>query len=258
MKIKFFKNFILLVVVLVCGLYFSPTTTYGIAYCSTLPEPRIEVDINGATYTDSATVTVQQGDTVSFTVRTIADPSSYNEIAYPGSGGKITYPGPSRSGRSYTTSPIDGGEIISAYIQQNCEDDGGSNALDYSIDIVFDILPPTCSISSFTADDTTPPYNTSTSLTFSLSGSFPWSISLLQGGTSPSPTTGTNSGDTADTGNLTATQVYRLTCGSDTMDLPVTPGPAVCVPDGSCSASAPACESTTTGVDNCGNSCSKT
>lgn len=32
----------------------------------------------------------------------------------------------------------------------------------------------------------------------------------------------------------------------------------VCVPNGSCSASSPACETTTYGVDNCGNACSKT
>ncbi|MDD2916591.1 MAG: hypothetical protein PHH70_01965 [Candidatus Gracilibacteria bacterium] len=42
-----------------------------------------------------------------------------------------------------------------------------------------------------------------------------------------------------------------------------TPAPAptptsVCIPDGSCSASAPSCETTTTGVDNCGASCTKT
>lgn len=32
----------------------------------------------------------------------------------------------------------------------------------------------------------------------------------------------------------------------------------VCVPNGSCSAATPACEATTYGVDNCGNTCSKT
>ena len=36
------------------------------------------------------------------------------------------------------------------------------------------------------------------------------------------------------------------------------PPPTVCIPDGSCTASAPACGSVTYGVDNCGTSCSKT
>ncbi|HEY4508778.1 MAG TPA: hypothetical protein VJC13_00645, partial [Candidatus Paceibacterota bacterium] len=82
---------------------------------------------------------------------------------------------------------------------------------------------PTCSITSFTADDTTPPNNTGTTLRLVLNSSFPWFISLLQGGTSPSPSSGTGSDGTATTGNLTADHVYRLTCGSATRDLPVTP-----------------------------------
>ena len=36
------------------------------------------------------------------------------------------------------------------------------------------------------------------------------------------------------------------------------PTPPICVPDSSCTASAPACGSTTTGVNNCGGSCSRT
>jgi hypothetical protein len=78
--------------------------------------------------------------------------------------------------------------------------------------------PPICSIGTFTADDgmvTSIPYNTGTTLRFSLSESFPWVISLLQGLISPSPSSGTDSGSTSATGNLTATQIYRLTCNND-------------------------------------------
>jgi len=120
---------------------------------------------------------------------------------------------------------------------------------------------PTCSINSFTADDTSPTYNTGTTLRFSLSGSFSWNISLLGGSVLPSPTSGTGSSGSSSTGNLTSTHVYRLTCGNKARNLivnPDDPPPTVCVPNPAlCSAPTPACGQTTYGTDNC-SQCSKT
>ena len=116
--------------------------------------------------------------------------------------------------------------------------------------------PPSCSINSFTADNITPSSGSGTTLRFSLNGSFPWSISLLIGTNPPSPLSGTGSSGTSATGNLTGAHAYRLSCGSNTRDVTVIPG-GQCIPNGSCSAPDPACEQTTTGTDNCDNSCSK-
>ena len=44
---------------------------------------------------------------------------------------------------------------------------------------------------------------------------------------------------------------YPESCGAES------PEPPTCVPDGSCNATAPACDETTTGVDNCDNACTK-
>jgi len=80
-----------------------------------------------------------------------------------------------------------------------------------------------CSISSFTADNTAPTSGTGTTLRFSLSGSYPWSISLLSGSVLPSPNSGTGSSGTPTTGNLSSSHTYRLTCENSIRDLTVSP-----------------------------------
>ena len=98
--------------------------------------------------------------------------------------------------------------------------------------------PPYCLISSFTADNSNPAYNTGTTLRYSLDmiGSFTWNISLLNGTTLPSPYSGTSSSGTSSTGNLTQSHTYRLTCGTDFSDLTVSvASPAPSAVDGVCS-----------------------
>ncbi len=83
----------------------------------------------------------------------------------------------------------------------------------------------TCIINSFTADTTTPSYNTSTTLRISLSGAYAWSVTLLSGTVNPMPpTSGTSMSANVDTGNLTSNHTYRLTCGSQIQDVTVVPG----------------------------------
>src|SRR3989344_2318048 len=91
----------------------------------------------------------------------------------------------------------------------------------------FTVTPVgSCSINSFTADNQAPASGTGTTLRFSLGGgSYPWNISLLSGSVSPSPNSGTGSSGTASTGNLTQSQTYRLTCGSEISDLTVNVSP---------------------------------
>lgn len=83
--------------------------------------------------------------------------------------------------------------------------------------------PSSCLINSFTADDTTPPYNTGTTLRLSLNGPFPWSIDLLEGSINPSPYSGTGDHGISSTGDLISTHVYRLKCGDDIRDLAIVP-----------------------------------
>ncbi len=82
----------------------------------------------------------------------------------------------------------------------------------------------TCAINSFTADNSTPSYNTGTTLRFSLSGSFPWTITST--GPSTTPYYGTGSSGTASTGSLTLPliNIYTLTCGSASQNLTVVVG----------------------------------
>ncbi|MFA5888967.1 MAG: hypothetical protein WCW47_03720 [Candidatus Paceibacterota bacterium] len=90
---------------------------------------------------------------------------------------------------------------------------------------------PICSIIDFSAGNITPEYNTSTTLRFSLKDSvsgqtnisFPWSISLLAGGISPSPSSGIGFYGTPTTGNLTSLHTYRLTCDTATRDITIIP-----------------------------------
>ena len=91
-------------------------------------------------------------------------------------------------------------------------------------------LLPSCSINSFTADNSIIAYNTGTTLRFSLSDIFPWTISLLSGSVSPTPNSGTDSGSAAATNNLTTTHSYRLNCnsGQAIRDLTVVVSPLTC------------------------------
>ena len=351
MKNNFLKIFVLLVVLLIGCLSFE-LNVYAQSGCDS------SVNVSGSGFTVDSGETFDVSWSASFsTYEPTGGRNFYTVTLSRGSTTLKTWTADTDAGEQVPESGsyrVNGGIteetdfVVTATVVSSISCPGGTSD---DTTITFEISPPpsSCSISSFTADDTTPPYNSATTLRFSLSGSFPWSISLLQGGTSPSPTTGTNSGDTADTGNLTATQVYRLTCGSATRDLTVTPlsqggsstgtitiqtkdsngnnlsadwgmdatsdtddfngtgggtftkpvqqyriigspisgytGPTYspsadwvtlssggtitftlvytlssssCIPNGSCSAPTPACESTTTGTDNCGTICSRT
>lgn len=92
--------------------------------------------------------------------------------------------------------------------------------------VVVNTMTPrssTCHINSFTADNNTPAYGTETTLRFSLSDAFPWTITLLTGSNRPSPSSGTDVSRAIQTGNLTEYYTYRLTCGSDMRDVTIIP-----------------------------------
>src|SRR3989344_7866290 len=244
MKFNSLKLFVLTTLILISGSYFNPTPAHALATCGTVDNPEITVNINGTDYTSNASVTVPKGTAVSFNVKTYAEPSSVNTISYPV--GSNIYPGPNRStGRNYTTVPINSsGETINVWVDQNCQEDwidaDGPHSVprpEYEMSVTLNIPPenilPVCSISSFTADNLTPPNNTSTTLRFSFQDTstsppstttvFPWDITLIGGTGLPSPNSGTGVSDTSSTGNLTAQKIYRLTCGSTFQDLTVTP-----------------------------------
>src|SRR3989344_4130509 len=243
MKFNSLKLFVLTTLILISGSYFNPTPAHALATCGTVDNPEITVNINGTDYTSNASVTVPKGTAVSFNVKTYAEPSSVNTISYPV--GSNIYPGPNRStGRNYTTVPINSsGETINVWVDQNCQEDwidaDGPHSVprpEYEMSVTLNIPPenilPVCSISSFTADNLTPPNNTGTTLRFSFQDTstsppstttvFPWDISLLSVANLPTPNSGTGVSGTSSTGNLTQSQTYRLTCGNDISDLTVT------------------------------------
>ena len=131
MKHKFSKFFALTILVIVGGSFLNPTPANGIAQCSTLGTPGIIIRIGGVDYTSDTTVSVTPGQTVSFTVKTIAEPDSANDITYPNIV-PIFYTAPSATGRSYTTAVINSVGEINVNIEQNCQPDpnfGPSNSV---------------------------------------------------------------------------------------------------------------------------------
>jgi hypothetical protein len=97
-----------------------------------------------------------------------------------------------------------------------------------------------CTISSFTADSDTVidfAYPRPVNLRFQLSGSYPWSIAVVNptsGGVPVSPASGTGSSGIVGGGNIYSGQTYRLTCnGNVTKDLVI----PVITPSASCAAS---------------------
>ncbi len=240
------------------GLLFfgSPEKTYAFAFCDdpTLQPAGIQIDIAGgpsftatgdpaggvdpnATYS----ISVPSGTVIDFSVYTFAEPSSFNSINYPkSSGGSFGYPGPQgyTGPRTYSSDPITtGGHTIQVQLTQNCQTPFPPNGWDpYVVTMTINInltAPPVCAIDSIYADDMTPSYNTGTTIHFSFTGvSFPWTISLVGANTSPtpSPTSGTASADSSDTGNLTDYTngyLYEVNCnsGDDIQQIWITPDP---------------------------------
>ena len=76
----------------------------------------------------------------------------------------------------------------------------------------------TCAIDSFTADNTQPASGAGTTLRYALEnpGGLTWSISLLSGSVSTSPSSGTDSDGAVSTGGITSSQMYQLNCGNAT------------------------------------------
>jgi len=240
MKNKIFKFFILITLILVSNSFFKTNKAYGLATCDGLDSPGIVILINGSSYSADASINVSPGTPVPFTVYTFAEPMSTNKTSYPSR--SYIYYQPSSSGRSYTTDAINSTGQIIAWAQQHCDTNYGvaqenqltitlvptsapavcqnpdANNYGSSLPCTFD----PCSISSFTADNTNPSYDTSTVLRFTLNNSFPWDITLLAGTSLPNPDTGTSSSGTANTGNLTHSQTYRLSCGANTRDVTIT------------------------------------
>src|SRR3989344_1674863 len=131
MKHKFSKFFALTILVIVGSSFLNPTPANRIAQCSTLGTPGIIIRIGGVDYTSDTTVSVTPGQTVSFTVKTIAEPDSANDITYPNIV-PIFYTAPSATGRSYTTAVINSVGEINVNIEQNCQPDpnfGPSNSV---------------------------------------------------------------------------------------------------------------------------------
>ena len=87
-----------------------------------------------------------------------------------------------------------------------------------------------CNIDSFDPVNGNPTSGTGTSLVFSLSGNYPWTITEINGANYPFPgsSTSTDGSGSSDTGNLTGPQtyIYRLSCngGQDTADTTVIVG----------------------------------
>lgn len=147
MRQNFLKVFALAILALVGVSSLGPNTAQGIALCSSLtnPVPTITAKINGIDYTSNAsnpdasfTVNVVKGNVVSFTVYTLAEPSSQNNISYPG--GSNSYAGPSSAGRSYTTSAMNASGKITVSILQNCSPAGDGESSQLTINL--NVPPP--------------------------------------------------------------------------------------------------------------------
>ena len=82
----------------------------------------------------------------------------------------------------------------------------------------------TCTISSFSAANANPAANATTTLSFALNGSYPWTITPAYNTSTPDPdnTSGTGSSGTVSTTSTTGTQTYTLNCGSSSQGVTVT------------------------------------
>ncbi|KKR64796.1 MAG: hypothetical protein UU06_C0040G0005 [Parcubacteria group bacterium GW2011_GWB1_40_5] len=126
MNSVFSKFFIISVVLLIGIVYLNPTHVYGLGVCApdfpgSVGTPRITVDINGTSYSENNSVTVQSGSKVSFVVHTYAEPSSVNTVSYPG--GSNMYYAPNSGGRSYTTETMNSNGTIYVSVEQNCDEE---------------------------------------------------------------------------------------------------------------------------------------
>jgi hypothetical protein len=270
MKYNYIKVLSFTIFIIAGWFFLSPITTF--AQCATVP--------NGISVDEFS---VDKGET--FTIGWSASMTTFEpdggvnrvtaSISSPGSPGYVPLTNPLREWHSTTWTGggdqrVEGGSYtVDGGIQQDTEftvnytivsdiSCPGGKTLSKTITMRVNSPPVVCSISSFTADNYNPAYNTGTTLRFTLNGSYPWTIGLLQGGTDPSPTSGTGSGS-ASTGNLTSTHTYRLYCQSVTKDVTiVVPAPgdplAYKCSSGSCIyvGSDP---SATHSASNCNNSC---
>ncbi len=155
-----------------------------------------------------------------------ADPG-FQWVSAPGgncwSTGAFTSPSCTWSGGTCNASTVGDMGIFEEY-------SGPPNGLIYCVSYYgCEAIPPpggsVCSINSFTADDDTPLYNSGTTIRFSLSGSYPWVITLVDGTTNPSQTFGTWDSGASDTGNLTVSHTYLLNCNNGDAFLPLTVTP---------------------------------
>jgi hypothetical protein len=89
------------------------------------------------------------------------------------------------------------------------------NGINCSNTETINIPPPPedpCTAITFSADNTHLSNNTSTTLRFTLSSTYSWYVTLDNGTTSPVPTAGVGQNGILNTGNLTETHTYHLTC----------------------------------------------
>ena len=137
-----------LVVVATLFFFASPKPVYAILLCADAGTPWTQIDVAGyGTFSSSGnsssnTINNIPSETVlNFTVRTYAQPSSYNNISYPNNKFQ-TYPGPSSAGRPYPDAdPITSDSSITVYILQNCEFDGTTpEEMNYPLNL--NIAPP--------------------------------------------------------------------------------------------------------------------
>ncbi len=121
MKNKFLRIIFFLIFILTGVFNFNSNRAQAIALCSAVGDPGVTFSINGNNYTTDSSVQVASGNTLTFTVYTVAEPGSQNNITYPG--GSNNYVGPNATGRTYTTSPITTNAQIAVFIAQNCQPD---------------------------------------------------------------------------------------------------------------------------------------